>query len=114
MSLFSWLSQLHEPTKADHNRFEAPFLYEKGTVIESIEPGGEGVIKLQGVYWIARSSVSLQWPIPANTLVVIKERIGLTLIVEPLSAIRSTPPLPLTILPRQSRTNAHLATSTAA
>lgn len=98
MSVFSWLNQLYAPAKADRHSFEAPFLDEKGTVIESIKPGGEGVIKLQGVYWVAKSSVALQWPIPINTLVAIKARKGLTLIVEPLFAVRQIRSQPLTSL----------------
>ncbi len=84
MSIFSWLNQPYGSTEATHHRFEEPFWYEKGTVVESIKPGGEGVIKLQGVYWIARSNAALQRTIPTGTLVAISARKGLTLIVEPL------------------------------
>jgi membrane protein implicated in regulation of membrane protease activity len=100
MSVFSWLNQLYgsvnRPVEAPSHRFEEPLLYKKGTVIESIRPGGKGVIKLQGVYWIARSSASSERTIPTNALVAIKARRGLTLIVEPLldgSVRRSRSPI---------------------
>lgn len=93
MSIFLWLNQLYEPIEAGDNGAEAPFLNKKGIVIESIGSGDEGVIKLQGVYWTAKSSVPLRWPIPANTPVMIEKRIGLTLIVRPLATEGAAWPL---------------------
>jgi len=86
MSILSSLNQLCSPTSepAEQRKAEELSLFGEGIVVERIEPGGKGRIKLHGVYWNAKLNIPLQWPIPVDTLVTVKGRTGLTLVVEPL------------------------------
>ncbi|MBE9061586.1 NfeD family protein [cf. Phormidesmis sp. LEGE 11477] len=101
MSMFSWLDYLSSPIEVEQNSFERPSLYKQGTVVESIGSGGTGMIKSQGIYWRAKSSVPLKWAIPVGTPIVIKQRLGLTLLVEPLPSERCGRSSPLTLLPHR-------------
>ena len=66
------------------------FLSTQGHVIESIEPGATGRVRLQGVSWLARCSETLSYPVPVDTSVRIIDRMGLVLMIEPI--------LPLSII----------------
>ncbi len=86
MSILSWLNRLCSSVEpAERIKKQEPSLFEEGVVVESIEPGGKGRVKLYGIYWSAKSSASSQWSIPVDTPITVKERRGLTLIVEPLT-----------------------------
>ncbi len=86
MPILSWLNRLCSAVDpAEQTNSQEPSLFEEGVVVESIEPGGKGRVKLYGVYWSARSSMSLQWSIPVDTPITVQGRRGLTLIVEPLT-----------------------------
>lgn len=97
MSLFTWFNQNFLPVQEISHREtshhenchykEETFFSEEGLVVQSIPPGGKGKIRLCGVYWNARSSVASQFPIPIDTWISIKERIGLTLFVEPQAIV---------------------------
>ena len=61
-----------------------------GVVVDTIRPNGKGKIRLCGVYWAARTDSLTHWPVLPNTVVSIKDRVGLVLIVEPLPIENST------------------------
>ncbi len=86
MSFFSWLTSKPTSAQASSRKKEESFFDEEGLVVQSILPGGKGKIRLCGVYWNAKAITVSQFPIPVGTLVSIKDRIGLTLFVEPLPA----------------------------
>jgi membrane protein implicated in regulation of membrane protease activity len=56
---------------------------EEATVVVPIEPDRKGRICLYGVYWPARAKPHVRRVIPAEAIVRVVERRGLTLIVEP-------------------------------
>jgi membrane protein implicated in regulation of membrane protease activity len=60
---------------------------EEAKVVVAIEPDRKGRICLHGVYWPARAKPHVRSVIPAEAMVRVVARRGLTLIVEP-KAIR--------------------------
>jgi len=84
MSLLSWLSPKPLLASETYRDSGDDFTSEEGFVVQKIPPGGKGKIRLYGVYWNAKANTAIQFPIPENTLVHVKERIGLTLLVEPV------------------------------
>lgn len=91
MFLFTWLCKLYRPLEKAASSPVYSFLNEEGVVVDTIPPGGKGKVRLCGVYWSAKTDGSSQWPVFANTVVSIKERVGLVLIVEPFPVDNSAP-----------------------
>ena len=58
----------------------------QGTVVNAIEPGKKGRIRLHGVFWFACTKSGKYETIPEGSLVVGVGRVGNTLIVQPATA----------------------------
>lgn len=75
-------------TYSNHRRQKNPcaahYLNKTVRVIEEIRPGHTGCIRLDGIFWPAKSLHTLHYTIPKDTFVSVIDRHETTLLVKPL------------------------------